>query len=224
MVHIERYYTFRELGKDTPERVVHKKIWVWLVYDLNCYGHHKARLVGYWHLTDIPVEIIYSGIFISILSAFLYSFLIPIKCKLRLQTLEMNTLRWIPLRKLSPYQGLIFSIGKATSLPLKNNYIVFSILSFDFMECLLLFLWKSKTDICMQQSGYTYLCIAVCVNDLSITNKYPKNFMNALENRFRWNLKGMGPISFHLGRNLSHTNTLVRWFIPIWLFLVQIKN
>ena len=44
---INAYVTFRDLGKDSLEPVVHKKIWVCLVYDLNYYGHHKARLLDY---------------------------------------------------------------------------------------------------------------------------------------------------------------------------------
>ena len=33
----------------------HKKIRVHFVFDVKHYGRHKARLVAYWHLTDVPL-------------------------------------------------------------------------------------------------------------------------------------------------------------------------
>jgi hypothetical protein len=40
----------------------YKKIHVHLVYDAKHDGHHKACLIGDGHITDIPVEHIYSSV------------------------------------------------------------------------------------------------------------------------------------------------------------------
>ena len=37
------------------------------------------------------------------------------------------------------------------------------------------------------------------VDDLSVVVKYPNSLMDALENMYKFKLKGMGPIEFHLG-------------------------
>jgi hypothetical protein len=42
--------------------VGHKKIRVHLIVDVKHDGRHKARLVADGHLTDIPLESVYSGV------------------------------------------------------------------------------------------------------------------------------------------------------------------
>ena len=40
----------------------YKKIHIHLVYDVNNYGHHNARLVSYRYITDIPAGIVYFAV------------------------------------------------------------------------------------------------------------------------------------------------------------------
>ncbi len=40
----------------------YKKIQVHLVYNVKHDGHHKACLIGNEHLTNIPIESVYSGV------------------------------------------------------------------------------------------------------------------------------------------------------------------
>ena len=57
------FSTFKDLGtnhKNVPSD--HKRIRVHFVYDVKHDGRHKARLVADGHLTDTPLESVYSGV------------------------------------------------------------------------------------------------------------------------------------------------------------------
>jgi hypothetical protein len=64
MSQLAEYDTFRDLGhKDTaPPPTGYKKICTHLVYDCKHDGRHKAQMVADGHLTDIPLESVYSGV------------------------------------------------------------------------------------------------------------------------------------------------------------------
>jgi hypothetical protein len=64
MSQLVEYDTFRDLGhKDTaPPPTGYKKIRTHLVYDCKHDGRHKARMVADGHLTDIPLESVYSSV------------------------------------------------------------------------------------------------------------------------------------------------------------------
>jgi hypothetical protein len=64
MSQLAEYDTFRDLGhKDTaPPPTGYKKICTHLVYDCKHDGRHKAWMVADGHLTDIPLESVYSGV------------------------------------------------------------------------------------------------------------------------------------------------------------------
>ena len=48
-------------GKDSKIPDSYKKIRVHLVFDIKHVGRHKARLVSDGHLTDVPLDSVYSG-------------------------------------------------------------------------------------------------------------------------------------------------------------------
>jgi len=58
------YNTFRDLGhsKDNLPPAGYKKISVHLVFDVKHDGRHKVRVVADGHLTDIPIDSVYSGV------------------------------------------------------------------------------------------------------------------------------------------------------------------
>jgi Reverse transcriptase (RNA-dependent DNA polymerase) len=58
---------------------------------------------------------------------------------------------------------------------------------------------KAEPEIWMRKKGNLYEYIAVYVDDLAIAMKDPKELTNILEKQHKLKLKGMGPISFHLG-------------------------
>jgi hypothetical protein len=64
MLQLAEYDTFRDLGhKDTASPPTgYKKIHTHLIYDCKHDGRHKAQMVADGHLTDIPLESVYSGV------------------------------------------------------------------------------------------------------------------------------------------------------------------
>ena len=64
MKRVNEYDTFIDKGHHTKAKVPssYKKIRVHLVFDVKHDGRHKARLVADGHLTDIPLDSVYSGV------------------------------------------------------------------------------------------------------------------------------------------------------------------
>ena len=64
MQQLKEYTCFTDAGiygKDPPLEG-YKKIRVRLIFDVKHDGRHKSRLVAGGHLTDVPIDSIYSGI------------------------------------------------------------------------------------------------------------------------------------------------------------------
>ena len=61
---IMEYKTFTDLGHMTQAKAPtgFKKICVHLVFDIKHDGRHKARLVADGHLTEVPLDSVYSGV------------------------------------------------------------------------------------------------------------------------------------------------------------------
>lgn len=59
-----------------------------------------------------------------------------------------------------------------------------------------------------------YEHIAVCVDDLLIASKDPKQIIDALTNKHSFKLKGTGPISHHLGCDFSRNGDGTLRFAP----------
>jgi hypothetical protein len=62
MVQLDDYDCFHDQGKGVEIPKGFKKIRVHLIYDVKDDGRHKARLVADGHLTNIPVDSVYSGV------------------------------------------------------------------------------------------------------------------------------------------------------------------
>ena len=56
MCKLNKYDTFKDIGKDYPVPVRYTIIFFRLVYNIKHDGRHKTRLVYYGHLTDIPFK------------------------------------------------------------------------------------------------------------------------------------------------------------------------
>ena len=59
---LQEYDTFRDLGENGKTPQGYKKIRTHLIYAVKHDGRHKSRMVADSHLTDIPVESVYSGV------------------------------------------------------------------------------------------------------------------------------------------------------------------
>jgi Reverse transcriptase (RNA-dependent DNA polymerase) len=69
---------------------------------------------------------------------------------------------------------------------------------------------KAEPDIWMRKKGNLYEYIAVYVDDRAIAMKDPKELTDILEKQHKFKLKGTGPITFHLGMDVTRDddNTL----------------
>ena len=59
---LDDYNTFIDKGHGSPIPKGYKKIRIYFVYDVKLDGRHKARCVARGHLTDVPIESVYSGV------------------------------------------------------------------------------------------------------------------------------------------------------------------
>ena len=59
---IDEYEVLKDLGFKGVAPMGHKRITVYFVYDVKYDGRHKARLVAGGHLTETPVESVYSSV------------------------------------------------------------------------------------------------------------------------------------------------------------------
>ena len=57
-----QYKVFKDIGAGASVPDGYKNIRVHFVYDVKHDGRHRARLVAGGHLTDIPVDSVYSGV------------------------------------------------------------------------------------------------------------------------------------------------------------------
>ena len=60
---------------------------------------------------------------------------------------------------------------------------------------------KAEPDIWMCRNQGLYEYIGIYVNDIAAAAKNPKAITDLLQDKYQFKLKGMGPISFHLGCN-----------------------
>jgi len=68
---------FKDFGKGAKVPEGYRKIRVHLVFDMKQVGQHKSRLVADGHLTEVPLDRIYSGI-VSLSELHLLVFLIEL--------------------------------------------------------------------------------------------------------------------------------------------------
>ena len=59
---IDEYNTFTDKGKNYHPTADYKKITVHMVYVVKHDGRHKSRLVVGGHLTDTPIDSVYSSV------------------------------------------------------------------------------------------------------------------------------------------------------------------
>jgi hypothetical protein len=204
MSQLDDYSTFRDAGKVIPDG--HKKIRVHLVYDVKHDGRHKARLVADGHLTDIPVESVYSGV-VSLRGIRLLTFISELN-RLDLWAtdignayLEAHTKEKVCILagpEFGEREGHILVIQKAlyglrTSGLRWHERFSDCLRDEGFTPC------KAEPDIWMRPNGDVYEYIAVYVDDLAIAMLRPKEFTQLLIDKYKFKLKGTGPISFHLG-------------------------
>ena len=218
---IDKYETFRDLGYKAKAPNGYKKIRVHFVYDVKHDGRHKSRLVADGHLTDIPLSSVYFGV-VSLRGLRLLVFLAELN---QLETwatdignayLEARTLEKVYIvagPEFRDREGHTMIIYKAL-YGLRTSGLRWHERFADCLRDMGFEPSKAEPDIWMRRNGDVYEYIAVYVDDLAIAAKDPKAITDVLKGKYKFKLKGTGPISFHLGMDFFRDENGVMCFAP----------
>ena len=201
---VNSYNVFIDHGsKPLPN---YRKIREHLVFDVKHDGWHKARLVADGHLTDVPLESVYSGV-VSLRGIRILVFLAELN---QLETwatdignayLEAKTsekLYIVAGAEFGDLQGHVLVIDKAlyglrTSGKRWHERLSDCLRDLGFQPCI------AEPDIWLRPGQDCYEYIGVYVDDLAIVAKDPQEIIDKLTNTHKFKLKGTGPMSFHIG-------------------------
>jgi Reverse transcriptase (RNA-dependent DNA polymerase) len=179
---INDYNTFIDKGHHTTSKAPHgyKKIRVHFIFDVKHDGRHKARLVADGHLTEVPLESVYSGV-VSLRGFRLVLFLSE------LNGLELWATDIGNAYLESFISELVFIIAGPEFGDLEGHILIISRTLYGlrssgarwhdkFADCIMelgFFPCKSDPDIWMRKSDDMYEYVAVYVDDLAIAIKDP---------------------------------------------------
>ena len=206
LTQIDDYDTFDDRGKDHRPPPDYKKITVHLIYAVKHDGRHKARLVAGGHLTETPIDSVYSSV-ISLRGIRLMAFLAELNNLEFWSTdignayLESYTQEKVYIRagpEFGEQEGHILVIVKAL-YGLKSSGLRWHERLADVLRSMGFFPSRAERDIWMRDMGDHYEYIAVYVDDLAIVSRNAKAITDMLSGPHNFKLKGTGPVTFHLG-------------------------
>ena len=187
----------------------YKKINLHFVYDVKHDGRFKARVVAGGHLTETPVESIYSGV-VSLRGIRIVTFIAELNDLEVWQTdignayLEAYTdekVYVIAGPEFGNLEGHIFVIRKAL-YGLKTSTVRWHERFSQVLRNMGFVPSFAEPDIWMRDGGDHYEYIATYVDDLTIASRNPQAIIDALENEpNNFKLKGTGRINVLLGCN-----------------------
>ena len=215
------YETFFDKGKHALPPMGYKKIRCHMVYNVKHDGRHKARLVAGGHLTDTPLESVYSSV-VSLKGIRLVIFLAELNGQEVWATdvgnayLEAKTKEKVYIvagPEFGDKEGHILVINKAL-YGLKSSGLCWHEKFADTLRQMGFSPSRAENDIWMRPAGNAYEYIATYVDDLLICSKDPKSIIDKLQEEHGYKLKGTGPISFHLGCDYFRDDDGVLCFAP----------
>jgi hypothetical protein len=200
------YQTFIDKGKGSEAPVGYKKIRCHMVYDVKHDGRHKARLVAGGHLTDPNTESVYSGV-VSLRGIRLVVFLAELNA-LELWGADVGNAYLEAKTKEKVYivggpefgtlEGNTLLIDKAL-YGLRSSGRCWHQRFADVLQAMGFTPSKAEADIWMRENDNLYEYIAVYVDDLLIAAKDPEQIVKTLSEKHKFKLKGVGPLTYHLG-------------------------
>ena len=192
-----------------------------MVYDVKHDGRHKSRLVAGGHLTDTPIESVYSGV-VSLRSLRLVIFLAELNglevwgADIGNAYLEAKTKEKVYIiagKGFGELEGHTLVIDKAL-YGLKSSGLRWHEKFSDTLRDMGFQISKGDPDVWMRKNGNIWEYIAVYVDDLAIAVKDPKSICERLTNTYKYKLKGVGPIEVHLGCDFFRDQDNVLCFGP----------
>jgi hypothetical protein len=200
------YQTFVDRGKGGQAPAGYKKIRCHIIYDVKHDGRHKARLVAGGHLTDPNTESVYSGV-VSLRGIRLVVFLAELNAlelwgadvgNAYLEARTKEKVYIIGGPEFGALEGHTLLIDKAL-YGLRSSGLCWHQRFADVLRSIGFNQSKSETDIWMRESNGLYEYIAVYVDDLLIAARKPEEIISKLQVDHKFKLKGVGPLTYHLG-------------------------
>eukprot|EP00934_Nitzschia_sp_Nitz4_P009388 Nitzschia sp. Nitz4//scaffold547_size3361//334//3245//NITZ4_009269-RA/size3361-snap-gene-0.1-mRNA-1//-1//CDS//3329554282//9378//frame0 len=209
------YETFQDIGHKSRQSIPkgYKMIRVHFVYATKHDGRFKARLVAGGHLTDTPLQSVYSGV-VSTRNLRMVVFLAELNSLLLWSTdvgnayLEAYTQEKICIiagPEFGSLQGHILIIIKAL-YGLKSSGLRWHERLADVLRDMGFVPTYGDNDVWIRCRGDHYEYIAVYVDDLMIASRTPHEIIDALVNDYKFKLKGTGEVTFLLGCDYSRDN------------------
>ena len=206
MCQLLEYSTFVDKGCNSQEIAGYKKIRCHMVYDVKHDGRHKARLVAGGHLTEPSTESVYSGV-VSLRGIRLVVFLAELNglqlwgadvgnAYLEAKTKEKVYIVGGP--EFGSLEGHTLLIDKAL-YGLRSSGLCWHQRFADVLRSLGFVQSKAEADIWMRENKGLYEYIAVYVDDLLIAASDPEDIVRRLQDQHKFKLKGVGPLTYHLG-------------------------
>ena len=210
MLCLSDYHVFKDLGKGGKAPEGYKKIQVQVIYDVKHDGRHRARVVAGGHLTDEPLESVYSGV-VSLRGIRLLVFLAELndqevwatdissayleaKTKEKVYIIAGPAFGELEGHTLVIYKALY---GLRTSGVRWHERLADCLRDMGFFPCM------AEPDIWMRPKDGIYEYIGVYVDDLAICSKDPQAIIDVLVVKHKFKMKGTGPIGYHLGCNFA---------------------
>ena len=203
---IDEYETFEDRGLGAKPPPDYKKIRVHLVFDMKHDGRHKARLVADGHLTEVPLGSVYSSV-VSLRSIRIVTFLAELNelelwgtdiGNAYLESFTKEKLYIIAGDEFGERKGHFLIIRRALS-GLRSSGARWHDRFYDVLRTMGWNPCKTESDVWMKRVDDHWEYIATYVDDLLIASKDPKAITDELMGRFKFKLKGTGPLTFHLG-------------------------
>jgi hypothetical protein len=211
LAQLHEYGTFKDHGHKGDPPNGFKKIRTHLVYDCKHDGRHKARMVADGHLTEVPLDSVYSGV-VSLRGLRTLVFLAELNGLETWATdignayLEAETKERVYIiagAEFGDLEGHTLVIFKAL-YGLRSSGLRWHERFADCLRDMGFTPSKAEPDIWMRPNGDAYEYIGVYVDDLAIIARNPGEIADILQSKYGFKLKGTGPITFHLGMDFFH--------------------
>ena len=169
-------------------------------------GRHKARLVAGGHLTDTPIDSVYSSV-VSLRGIRVLTFLAEhnnMKCwatdigSAYLESYTKEKVYIIAGPEFGDREGHTLIIDKAL-YGLKSSGLRWHERFADVLKEMGFVPSKAEPDIWMREKEDHYEYIAVYVDDLLVVSKDPQSIVETFKTKYKFQLKGTGDIHYHLG-------------------------
>ena len=202
---MDEYSVFIDKGKGYHPQG-YKKIRAHMVYAVKHDGRHRARLVAGGHLTDTPLESIYSSV-VSLRGVRILACIAELNdlelwgtdiSSAHLESYTQEKVYIIAGPEFGDLEGHTLIISKAL-YGLKSSGLRWHNRFSDALRAMGFTPSKAEQDIWMREKDGLYEYIAVYVDDLLIASKNPQGIIDELTKEHKFNLKGTGGVSFHLG-------------------------